>query len=100
MKKIFLLLIFFLSADRKSGIKNAGYVLKYPSMIIAIAGIALILISLVPGLLLPEIISDPVRYALLDRAATTAVIYMLLPVTALFFILSIAGSFMVKFGKK
>lgn len=97
---ILLLLIFILSADRKSGIKNAGYVLKYPSMIIAIAGIALILISLVPGLLLPEIISDPVRYALLDRAATTAVIYMLLPVTALFFILSIAGSFMVKFGKK
>ena len=97
---ILFLLIFILSADRKSGIKNAGYVLKYPSMIIAIAGIALILISLVPGLLLPEIISDPVKYAFLDRAATTAVIYMLIPVTALFFILSLAGSFMVKLGKR
>jgi len=97
---ILLLLIFILSADRRSGIKNAGYVLKYPSMVIAIAGIALILISLVPGLLLPEIISDPVKYAFLDRAVTTAVIYMLIPVIALFFILSLAGSFMVKFGKR
>lgn len=97
---ILLILIFILSSGKKNGIKNAGYILKYPSMIIAIAGIALILISLVPGLLLPEIISDPVKYAFLDRAATTAVIYMLIPVTALFFILSLVGSFMVKMGKR
>lgn len=95
-----LLIIFIISADRKSGIKNIGYILKYPSMIVSIAGIAMILISLVPGLLLPEIISDPVKYAFLDRAATTAMIYMLIPVTAIFFIMSLAGSFMVKFGKR
>lgn len=100
LSAVLLLTIFLLPEDRKSGIKIAGYVLKYPSMIIAIAGIALILISLVPGLLLPDIITDPVKYAFLDRAATTAVIYMLLPVTAIFFILSLAGSFMVKFGKR
>jgi hypothetical protein len=97
---ILLILIFILSSGKKNGIKNAGYILKYPSMIIAIAGIALILISLVPGLLLPEIISDPLKYAFLDRAASTAVIYMLIPVTALFFILSLVGSFMVKMGKR
>ncbi len=97
---ILLLLIFIFSADRRNGIKNIGYIIKYPSMIIAIAGIAMILVSLVPGLLLPEIISDPVKYAFLDRAATTAVIYMLIPVTGIFFILSLAGSFMVKIGKR
>lgn len=100
LSAILLLAVFLLSADHRSGLKNAGYILKYPSMLIAIAGIAAILLSLIPGLLLPEIVSDPVKYAFLDRVATTAVLHVFIPVTAVFFILSLAGGFMVKTGKR
>lgn len=97
---ILLLLVFILSADRRSGLKNTGYILKYPSMIISIAGIAMILLTLVPGILLPEAISDPVKYAFIDKAAMVSAIHVFAPLAILFFFISLAGSLMVRLGKR
>lgn len=97
---ILLLAVFLLSPDRRSGLVNTGRIIKYPSAIIAIAGITAILLSLVPGLLLPETLSDPVKYAFLDRAATAVVLHAFIPVTAFFFLLSIAGGILIKVGKR
>ncbi len=97
---ILLLTVFILSADRRSGLRNTGYILKYPAMIISIAGIALILLTLVPGILLPEAISDPVKYAFIDRAAMVSAIHVFAPIAILFFVISIIGSLMVRLGKR
>lgn len=97
---ILLSTVFLLSADRKRGLKNTGYILKYPAMIIAIAGIAMMLLSLVPGLLLPETIGDPVKYAFIERVAMVSAIHVFAPLTALFFAISMTGSLMVRLGKR
>ncbi|HOP63719.1 MAG TPA: hypothetical protein PK358_11880 [Spirochaetota bacterium] len=97
---ILLILVFLLSRDRKNGLKNAGYILKYPAIIAAIAGLTAIILSLVPGLLLPEILSDPVKKAFLDRVAMTSAIHIFAPVTVIFFLISLAGSLLIKLGKR
>jgi len=80
--------------------KVSGFVLKYPSVIIVIAGIAIIIASLKPGLMIPQIINDPVNSAFFDKVAFTTALHLFAPITGVFFVLSLAGGILLKFGKK
>ena len=97
---ILLFLLFILSGERKKGLRITGYVLKYPSAAVVIAGIAAMLLSLVPGLVLPGIMDDPVLYAFIDRTVMVVTLHYLIPLTAVFFLISLAGGFMVRIGKR
>ena len=98
---IFLVIILVIVApDKKSGIRTAGLVLKYPSVVIVIAGISIMLASLKPGLMIPQIVNDPVNSAFFDKVAFTTSLYLFAPLTGIFFILSLAGGIFMRFGKK
>lgn len=95
-----LLLIIFLSSDIRSGIRKAGFVLKYPSAAIVVLGIAVIIASLKPGLMIPQIVNDPVNSAFFDKLAFTVALHFFAPVTAVFFVFSLAGGLLMRIGKK
>ncbi|HNX24122.1 MAG TPA: hypothetical protein PKG60_08730 [Spirochaetota bacterium] len=97
---LFVILLIIAAPDKKSGMKVSGFVLKYPSVIIVIAGIAIIIASLKPGLMIPQIINDPVNSAFFDKVAFTTALHLFAPITGVFFVLSLAGGILLKFGKK
>jgi len=97
---IFVVLLFLIAPDRKSGMRISGFVIKYPSVLIVIAGIAVIIASIKPGLMIPQIINDPVNSAFFDKVAFTTALHLFAPLTAVFFILSLAGSIFLRLGKR
>jgi len=97
---LFLVFILIIAApDKRTGMKMSGFVLKYPSAIIVIAGIAIIIVSIKPGLMIPQIVNDPVNSAFFDKIAFNTALHIFAPVTGVFFILSVAGGILSKFGK-
>jgi len=97
---LFVILLFIIAPDKKSGMRASGFVLKYPSVIIVIAGIAVIIASIKPGLMIPQIINDPVNSAFFDKVAFTTALHLFAPITAVFFIISLTGGILLRFGKK
>ncbi len=95
-----IILLVIIAPDKKSGMRASGFVLKYPSVLIVIAGIAVIIASLKPGLMIPQMINDPLNSAFFDNIAFTTALHFFAPLTGIFFVLSIAGSILIKFGKK
>jgi len=96
---LLLFLIFILSSDKKDGLRFTGFILKYPSAIIAIGGIAVIISSLKPGLVLPQIVNDPINSAFIDKIYFAIAYNFFVPLTAVFFISSIVGTLLLKFVK-
>ena len=96
---LFIILLIIAAPDKKSGMRASGYVLKYPSIIIVIAGIAVIIASVKPGLMIPQIVNDPVNSAFFDKVAFTAALHLFAPLTGVFFVLSLAGGILLKIGK-
>ncbi|HOQ11598.1 MAG TPA: hypothetical protein PK104_04460, partial [Spirochaetota bacterium] len=84
-------LIIFLSNRSKDGIKNFLVILKISSSLVAIIAITAILISLIPGLWMPEISSNPVIYNFIDRSLTIITIFILGPMAVIFLLLSFIG---------
>jgi hypothetical protein len=84
-------LIIFLSDRSKDGIKNFLVILKISSSLVAIIAITAILISLIPGLWMPEISSNPVIYNFIDRSLTIITIFILGPMAVIFLLLSFLG---------
>ena len=98
---LFLILILLIIArDKKSGMRSSGFVLKYPSVIIVIAGIAVIIASIKPGLMIPQIVNDPVNSAFFDKVAFTTALHLFAPLTGIFFVISLTGGILLRFGKK
>lgn len=97
---LFVVLLLITAGDIKSGMRTSGFVLKYPSVLIVIAGIAVIIASIKPGLMIPQIVNDPVNSAFIDKIAFTTALHLFAPLTIVFFVLSIVGGILLKFGKK
>ncbi len=97
---LFVFFLFIAARDIKSGMRVSGFVLKYPSVIIVIAGIAVIIASIKPGLMIPQIVNDPVNSAFFDKVAFTTALHLFAPLTGIFFVLSLAGGILLKLGKR
>jgi hypothetical protein len=97
---ILILLLFVAAPNKKTGLKFSGFILKYPSIIIVIGGIAVIIASIKPGLMIPRIVNDPINSAFFDKVYFTTALHLFAPITAVFFIFSLAGGLLLKFGKK
>ncbi len=96
----FILTLFLIAPQKKAGLRASGFVLKYPSVLIVIAGIAVIIASIKPGLMIPQIINDPVNSAFFDKVAFTTALHLFAPLTAVFFVLSIIGSILLWTGRE
>lgn len=96
---LFILLLFIIAPDKKTGMRTSGFTIKYPSAIIVIAGIAVLIASIKPGLMIPQIVNDPVNSAFFDKIAFTTALHLFAPVTAIFFVLSLMGGILMRFGK-
>jgi hypothetical protein len=97
---LFIVLLFIIAPDKKSGLRTSGFVLKYPSALIVIAGIAVIIASIKPGLMIPQIVNDPVNSAFFDKVAFTTALHLFAPITGVFFVLSLTGGILLKLGKR
>jgi hypothetical protein len=96
----FILILFIIAPEKRTGLRFAGFVVKYPSVIIVIAGIAVIIASIKPGLMIPQIINDPVNSAFFDKIAFTTALHLFAPLTAVFFVLSIIGGLLRRLGRE
>jgi hypothetical protein len=92
-------IILLLSSPKKHGIKKIASIIKYSSATISIITLSLIIISFIPGLLMPEIVANPLLYNFLDKTSTTIALHILIPVGVAFFLLSIVGGIILKFTK-
>jgi hypothetical protein len=97
---LFIILLILIAPDKKSGLRTSGFVLKYPSVIIVIAGIAVIIASIKPGLMIPQIVNDPVNSAFFDKVAFTTALHLFAPITGIFFVLSLTGGILLRLGKR
>jgi hypothetical protein len=97
---ILAVLLIIAAPDKKTGMRASGFVLKYPSVVIVIAGIAVIIASIKPGLMIPQIVNDPVNSAFFDKIAFTTALHLFAPITVIFFVISLAGGILLRFGKK
>jgi hypothetical protein len=95
-----MLLIIAVSPEKKTGLRLTGHVMKYPSILIASGGIAVIISSLKPGLVLPQIVNDPVNSAFIDKIYFAAAYHFFVPITAVFLLCFVTGTLLLKFVKK
>ncbi len=97
---LFVFLLIITAPDKKKGMRASGFVLKYPSVIIVIAGIAVIIASIKPGLMIPQIVNDPVNSAFLDKVAFTTALHLFTPITVIFLIIYLIGGILLRLGKR
>ncbi|PKL15598.1 MAG: hypothetical protein CVV49_20610 [Spirochaetae bacterium HGW-Spirochaetae-5] len=96
----FILVLFIVAPEKRTGLRFAGFVVKYPSVLIVIAGIAVIIASIKPGLMIPQIVNDPVNSAFFDKVAFTTALHLFAPLTAVFFALSLIGGLLRRLGRE
>jgi hypothetical protein len=91
--------IFFLSPDRRAAMRVSGSVLKYPSALMVLGAIALIIASFIPGFVIPPVSADSAASVFVNRLASVALFHVTVPVAGVFSILSIMGGILGRFGK-
>ena len=94
------LLVFSAAPDRRSKWKTAGFSVEIPSALMAALGIAGIIVSAFPGFFFSIPVSDPAVRGFIEKGIFSTGLHFFIPVTLLFFTLSLAGSFMRKRGNK
>jgi len=98
---ILLVMLTFASApDRRSKWKTTGLAIEIPSALMTALGIAGIIFSAFPGFFFRIPIDDPAVRGFIERGIFSTGLHFFIPVTLLFFILSLTGGFMRKRGNK
>jgi len=96
----FLIIIFALiiisSSDIKHGAKSAALILNLSCGLASIVAIMIILISLVPGIFVPEAYENPVIYNFFLRTSTVIAVFIFGPLAGLFLLLSLSGGIIAK----
>ncbi|HQO39734.1 MAG TPA: hypothetical protein PK986_04620, partial [Spirochaetota bacterium] len=97
---LLVLLVFAAAPDRRSKWKTAGLAVEVPSGLMTALGIAGIIVSAFPGFFFNVPVDDPAVRGFIEQGIFSTGLHFFIPVTLLFFILSVAGGFMRKRGNK
>ncbi|HPS57756.1 MAG TPA: hypothetical protein PK514_06580 [Spirochaetota bacterium] len=94
------LMVFAAAPDRRSKWKIAGLSIEIPSALMSALGIAGIIVSAFPGYFFSIPVDDPAVRGFFEQGIFSTGLHFFIPVTLLFFILSVTGGFMRKRGNK